>query len=56
MELESLFAATTVNETVLEPLDEGFAVRSHWPAVFEKLDLLANKFTSLLREDLERRV
>ena len=50
MEHESLFAATTVNETVLEPLDEGLAVRSHWPAVFEKLDLLANKFTQAFYE------
>ena len=33
-----------------EPLDEGLAVRSHWPAVFEKLDLLANKFTQAFYE------
>ena len=33
-----------------EPLDEGLAVGSHWSAVFEKLDLLANKFTQAFYE------
>ena len=34
----------------MEPLDGEFAVGSHWAAVFEKLDLLANKFTQAFYE------
>ena len=33
-----------------EPLEEGLAARSHCPAVFEKLDLLANRFTQAFYE------